>query len=200
MVEVSATAEMRGNPLPKKLQLHGSDHPEMVLVSVPLTDNNYLNWSFGIKRALHAKMKLGFMDGTSDKPNTDDPFFEKWIRVDSMVINVRAICKEALLSNDPSEATSKRADPTLPHFRRGLRRSLRQAIVTVCRWIDEATNEDKEGENEGEGSYPEEERVRSPVEEAETPESSAVGEPSGSIPGEVPSLEEGEEEKLSQSP
>ncbi|KAL2245802.1 uncharacterized protein LOC105178618 [Sesamum indicum] len=78
-------AEMRGNPLPEKLQLCGSDHPGMVLVSAPLTGNNYLNWSFGIKRALRAKMKLGFINGTSIKPNIDDSFSEQWIRVDSMV-------------------------------------------------------------------------------------------------------------------
>ncbi|KAK4401408.1 Retrovirus-related Pol polyprotein from transposon RE2 [Sesamum angolense] len=57
----------------------------MVLVSAPLTGNNYLNWSFGVKRALRAKMKLGFIDGTSIKPNANHPHFEQWIRVDSMV-------------------------------------------------------------------------------------------------------------------
>ncbi|KAL0401196.1 UNVERIFIED_CONTAM: hypothetical protein Slati_4149500 [Sesamum latifolium] len=78
----------RGNQdttFPDRLQLHGSEHPGMVLVSAPLTGNNYLNWSFGIKRALRAKMKLGFIDGTSVKPDTNDPNFEQWIRVDSMV-------------------------------------------------------------------------------------------------------------------
>ncbi|KAL0313534.1 UNVERIFIED_CONTAM: hypothetical protein Sradi_5752700 [Sesamum radiatum] len=71
--------------MPEKLQLHGSDHPGMVLVSAPLTGNNYLNWSFGINRALRAKMKLGFIDGTSGKPNANRPHFEQWIRVDRMV-------------------------------------------------------------------------------------------------------------------
>ncbi|KAL2237966.1 UNVERIFIED_CONTAM: hypothetical protein Sindi_0988300 [Sesamum indicum] len=85
MAEMLATAEMRGNPLSEKLQLNGSDHPGMVLVSAPLIGNNYLNWSFGITRALRAKMKLGFIDGTSIKPNIDNPFSEQWIRMDSMM-------------------------------------------------------------------------------------------------------------------
>ncbi|KAL2235965.1 UNVERIFIED_CONTAM: hypothetical protein Sindi_1328700, partial [Sesamum indicum] len=75
---------MQGNTLPERLQLHGSDHPGMVLVSAPLTEKNYLNWSFGIKLAFRAKMKLWFIDGTSVKPDTSDPHFEQWIRADSM--------------------------------------------------------------------------------------------------------------------
>ncbi|KAL0462985.1 UNVERIFIED_CONTAM: Retrovirus-related Pol polyprotein from transposon RE1 [Sesamum latifolium] len=68
MAETSYTPDDR-QVLPEMLQLHGSDHPRIVLVSAPLTGNNYLNWSFGIKRALRAKMKLEFIDGTSVKPN-----------------------------------------------------------------------------------------------------------------------------------
>ncbi|KAL2227927.1 UNVERIFIED_CONTAM: hypothetical protein Sindi_1772400 [Sesamum indicum] len=71
--------------LPERLQLHRSDHPGMMLVSAPLTGNNYLNWSFGVKRALREKIKLCFIDGTSTKPNANDPHFEQWIRIDSMV-------------------------------------------------------------------------------------------------------------------
>ncbi|KAL0371778.1 UNVERIFIED_CONTAM: hypothetical protein Scaly_0859400 [Sesamum calycinum] len=84
MTETSSTGENRMT-MPEKLQLHGSDHPGMVLVSAPLTGKNYLNWSFGVKRALRAKMKLSFIDGTSIKPNANHPHFEQWIRVDSMV-------------------------------------------------------------------------------------------------------------------
>ncbi|KAL0455787.1 UNVERIFIED_CONTAM: hypothetical protein Slati_0917900 [Sesamum latifolium] len=67
------------------LQLHGADHPGMVLVSAPLTRKNYLNWSYAIQRASRAKMKLGFIDGSSSKHDVNDVSFEKWIRVDSMV-------------------------------------------------------------------------------------------------------------------
>ncbi|KAL0435392.1 UNVERIFIED_CONTAM: hypothetical protein Sradi_0247100 [Sesamum radiatum] len=83
-----ATVETReGNslPIPEIVQLHGSDHSGMIIVSTLLTKNNYLTWSYAVKRALKAKLKLGFVDGTYAKPSVIDPFFEQWIRVDSMV-------------------------------------------------------------------------------------------------------------------
>ncbi|KAL0288682.1 UNVERIFIED_CONTAM: hypothetical protein Sangu_2646800 [Sesamum angustifolium] len=68
MAESSNAAETRQTTtILERLQLHGSDHPGMVL------------------RALRAKMKLGFIDGTSIKPSANDPHFEQWIRVDNMV-------------------------------------------------------------------------------------------------------------------
>ncbi|KAL0337619.1 UNVERIFIED_CONTAM: hypothetical protein Scaly_2037000 [Sesamum calycinum] len=57
----------------------------MILVSTLLTKSNYLTWSYAVKRALRAKMKLGFIDGTTMKPHSTDLFFEQWICVDSMV-------------------------------------------------------------------------------------------------------------------
>ncbi|KAL2235899.1 UNVERIFIED_CONTAM: Retrovirus-related Pol polyprotein from transposon RE2 [Sesamum indicum] len=71
--------------IPEGLQLHGSDHPGMILVSTLLTKNNYLTWSYAVTRALRAKMKLGFIDDTYAKPSITDPHFEQWIRVDSML-------------------------------------------------------------------------------------------------------------------
>ncbi|KAL0364470.1 UNVERIFIED_CONTAM: Retrovirus-related Pol polyprotein from transposon RE1 [Sesamum angustifolium] len=77
--------ESNRQSIPEALQLHGSDHPGMILVSTLLTKSNYLTWSYAVKRALRAKMKLGFIDGTTMKPHSTDMFFEQWIRVDSMV-------------------------------------------------------------------------------------------------------------------
>ncbi|KAL2232566.1 UNVERIFIED_CONTAM: hypothetical protein Sindi_1436600 [Sesamum indicum] len=71
--------------VPETLQLHGSDHPGMILVSTSLTKNNYFTWSYAIKRALDLKMKLCCIDGTSAKPSVTEPFFEHWMRVDNMV-------------------------------------------------------------------------------------------------------------------
>ncbi|KAL0289760.1 UNVERIFIED_CONTAM: hypothetical protein Sangu_2604200 [Sesamum angustifolium] len=86
MAEPSIAAETRQTTtIPKRLQLHESNHPRMVLVSAPLTGNDYLNWNFGVKRALRVKMKLGFIDGTSITPSANDPHFKQWIRVESMV-------------------------------------------------------------------------------------------------------------------
>ncbi|KAL0349326.1 UNVERIFIED_CONTAM: Retrovirus-related Pol polyprotein from transposon RE2 [Sesamum angustifolium] len=50
MAETSSTGENR-MMMPAKLQLHGSDHPGMVLVSAPLTGNNYLKESNDIVEA-----------------------------------------------------------------------------------------------------------------------------------------------------
>ncbi|KAK4389825.1 Retrovirus-related Pol polyprotein from transposon RE2 [Sesamum angolense] len=49
-----------------------------------------------VKRALRAKMKLGFIDGTTTKPHSTDQFFEQWIRVDGMVMTwiLNCISKE----------------------------------------------------------------------------------------------------------
>ncbi|KAL0404575.1 UNVERIFIED_CONTAM: hypothetical protein Sradi_2098300 [Sesamum radiatum] len=69
----------------QSLQLHGSDHPGMILIIACLTGKNDLTWSCAIQRALCAKMKLGFINGTTSKPAVTDPSFEHWIRVDSMV-------------------------------------------------------------------------------------------------------------------
>ncbi|KAL0454394.1 UNVERIFIED_CONTAM: hypothetical protein Slati_0778600 [Sesamum latifolium] len=65
------TGEGSRQQMPEALQLHGSDHPGMILVSTLLTKSNYLTWSYAIKRVLRAKMKLGFIDGTSLKPNAN---------------------------------------------------------------------------------------------------------------------------------
>ncbi|KAL0431495.1 UNVERIFIED_CONTAM: Retrovirus-related Pol polyprotein from transposon RE2 [Sesamum radiatum] len=83
-----AAAERQGveRPVfPEILQLHGSDHPGMILISTPLTSTNYLTWSCSIKRALRAKTKLGFIDGSYMKPSTTDDNYEQWMKVDSMV-------------------------------------------------------------------------------------------------------------------
>ncbi|KAL2251686.1 UNVERIFIED_CONTAM: hypothetical protein Sindi_2290900 [Sesamum indicum] len=73
------TGEGGRQTVPEALQLHGSDHPGMILVGTLLTKSNYLTWSYAVKRALQAKMKLGFIDGTTTKPSVADPFFEQWI-------------------------------------------------------------------------------------------------------------------------
>ncbi|KAL0287186.1 UNVERIFIED_CONTAM: hypothetical protein Sradi_7129300 [Sesamum radiatum] len=84
VVEIAAARTNRQVIL-ESLQLHGSDHPSMILISACLNGKNFLTWSCAIKRALCAKTKLGFVDGTNLKPAVTDPLFEHWIRVDSMV-------------------------------------------------------------------------------------------------------------------
>ncbi|KAL0395915.1 UNVERIFIED_CONTAM: putative pumilio21 [Sesamum calycinum] len=69
------------------LQLLSSHHPRMVLVSSPLDGKNFLAWNRAVKRALGAKMKLGFITGTCKKPSGDPELNEQWTRVDCMVVS-----------------------------------------------------------------------------------------------------------------
>ena len=64
---------------------NNSDNPGMALVSVPLTEKNYMPWVRGIKIALAAKDKLGYIDGRFAEPSPTDPGFDKWKKADSMV-------------------------------------------------------------------------------------------------------------------
>ncbi|KAL0324617.1 UNVERIFIED_CONTAM: hypothetical protein Scaly_2428800 [Sesamum calycinum] len=64
------------------LQLHSSEHPGMMLVSMPLDGKNFLSWSRAVRRALGAKSKLDFITGTCAKPVGDPELLQQWTRVD----------------------------------------------------------------------------------------------------------------------
>ncbi|XP_021651859.2 retrovirus-related Pol polyprotein from transposon RE1 isoform X1 [Hevea brasiliensis] len=78
--------------------LQNSDNPGLVLVSAPLTGTNYLAWSRSMMIALRAKNKLGFINGSTEKPEEDSPTFDKWQRADSMVFSwiLNAISKDVV--------------------------------------------------------------------------------------------------------
>ena len=63
-----------------------NNDPSMFLVSTHLTGNeNFLQWKFSIQIALGAKKKIGFIDGTSKKPDTAGTELDDWISNDCMV-------------------------------------------------------------------------------------------------------------------
>ncbi|KAK4429483.1 hypothetical protein Salat_1248800 [Sesamum alatum] len=66
------------------LHLQPSDHPSMVLVSALLTGRNYLGWNRAVRRALAAKMKLDFIDGSTVEPKAGTDDYKQWFRTDSM--------------------------------------------------------------------------------------------------------------------
>ncbi|KAL2236701.1 UNVERIFIED_CONTAM: hypothetical protein Sindi_0861800 [Sesamum indicum] len=78
-------ATSRGIPDPEFMQLQSSNHPRMVMVSALLTGSNYFAWSRAVKRALTAKMKVDFINGTTVRPPTNTDEFRRWNRIDSMV-------------------------------------------------------------------------------------------------------------------
>jgi hypothetical protein len=66
--------------------VHPGDGPSSVTVTPLLTGSNYHSWSRSMKRALGAKMKLDFIDGTLLVP-TDafDPSYRAWNRCNQLV-------------------------------------------------------------------------------------------------------------------
>lgn len=66
-------------------QLENNDHPGVTIVTAPFSGNNYLTWSISIQISLGAKDKLGFIDGSVEKPKEGTTEFLKWRKADYMV-------------------------------------------------------------------------------------------------------------------
>jgi hypothetical protein len=67
--------------------LHHGDSPGTLLVSQPLVGNNYHTWKRSMSMALSAKNKLGFIDGSLQKPSADSPEAFAWGRCNNMVLS-----------------------------------------------------------------------------------------------------------------
>ncbi|GAU18579.1 hypothetical protein TSUD_325710 [Trifolium subterraneum] len=66
--------------------VHPGDGPSSVAITPLLTGSNYHSWSRSMKRALGAKMKLDFIDGTLPVPvDAFDPSFRAWNRCNQLV-------------------------------------------------------------------------------------------------------------------
>ncbi|KAL0458381.1 UNVERIFIED_CONTAM: hypothetical protein Slati_0465300 [Sesamum latifolium] len=63
------------------------DNPGTILVTELLTTENYSTWTRSMRRALRAKNKLGFIDGTITKPNVTNPLFVLWERCNDMIVS-----------------------------------------------------------------------------------------------------------------
>ncbi|KAF5475696.1 hypothetical protein F2P56_007472 [Juglans regia] len=69
-------------------RIENGDNPAAALVSDLLTADNYVSWSRTISRALRAKNKLGFINGTLLRPTTSSgPIFEAWERCNDLVVS-----------------------------------------------------------------------------------------------------------------
>ncbi|KAL0460027.1 UNVERIFIED_CONTAM: Retrovirus-related Pol polyprotein from transposon RE1 [Sesamum latifolium] len=60
----------------------------MFLISAPLNGNNWLTWSRSVRIALEGKDKLGFIDGSIEKPTEGTPEFKQWRITDSAAGNL----------------------------------------------------------------------------------------------------------------
>ncbi|XP_050280582.1 uncharacterized protein LOC126721575 [Quercus robur] len=66
--------------------LHHGESPGAILVSQPLTEDNYPNWARAMKMALDAKSKLGFVDGSITAIMAVTPLEKKaWSKCNSMI-------------------------------------------------------------------------------------------------------------------
>ncbi|XP_042753624.1 uncharacterized protein LOC128128114 [Lactuca sativa] len=69
------------------LFLASSDNPSTILVSKVFDGTGFASWKRSMTLALSAKNKIGFVDGTIQKPDENSNQFETWNRVNSMVIS-----------------------------------------------------------------------------------------------------------------
>ncbi|XP_020875624.1 uncharacterized protein LOC110226951 [Arabidopsis lyrata subsp. lyrata] len=65
--------------------LHPSDGPGNLITTVQLKGENYEDWAKHVRNALRTKRKLGFIDGTLEKPTKEDER-EQWEVVNSMLV------------------------------------------------------------------------------------------------------------------
>ena len=83
------------------LFLYHSDHPGVILVSYPLTEDNYNTWSHAMIMASSAKNKIEFIDGSIKHPeDASVAESQHWNRCNDMVKSwmLNSISKEISLS------------------------------------------------------------------------------------------------------
>ncbi|KAL2237703.1 uncharacterized protein LOC110011372 [Sesamum indicum] len=74
----------------------GSDNFGIALISTPLNGSNYVSWARSIKISIGARQKLGYINGTCQKPTEDKEAVEQWRKNDYMVVSwiLNSITKE----------------------------------------------------------------------------------------------------------
>ncbi|XP_021724254.1 uncharacterized protein LOC110691605 [Chenopodium quinoa] len=76
-------------PPPVDLEYHlgSSDHSGIIITPIKLRGANYDEWSKAMRRALIAKRKFGFVDGSIKEPTADSSQRKHWIAVNSMLVS-----------------------------------------------------------------------------------------------------------------
>uniref|UniRef100_A0A2N9FPS4 Retrotransposon Copia-like N-terminal domain-containing protein n=1 Tax=Fagus sylvatica TaxID=28930 RepID=A0A2N9FPS4_FAGSY len=81
----SSGSSLQRDESTNQLFLHHGDSPGTILVSQPLSGENYNTWSRSMIMALTAKNKIGFINGTITAPNDETlPSFNLWTRSQEM--------------------------------------------------------------------------------------------------------------------
>lgn len=81
----------------------------MQLVSAQLTSNNFYQWSRSITRALGARSKLEFLDGSFSKPPSNSKYYKAWLKADYMISNgiTNSISKDLVNAFNHLDTTQK---------------------------------------------------------------------------------------------
>ncbi|KAK3023605.1 hypothetical protein RJ639_044065 [Escallonia herrerae] len=91
--------------------LHPSDHPGLVFVTHPLTENgeNYFTWRRNMMTALESKNKVGFIDNSVTKPNVNSQDFQPWVKCNAIVLSwlTNSLAKEIQSSAAHTETASE---------------------------------------------------------------------------------------------
>ncbi|KAF8411070.1 hypothetical protein HHK36_003609 [Tetracentron sinense] len=108
-----------------------SDNPGIVLVSHPLTVNNYAIWSRAMHMSLCAKNKLGFIDNSLPRPHPTDSTSPLWEWCNTMVFSwlLNALTKDLADSviyattsyevwNDPKDRYSQQNAPHIFYLKK----------------------------------------------------------------------------------
>jgi hypothetical protein len=97
----SGSSPLQRDESTNQLFLHHGNSPGTILVSQPVSGENYNTWSRSMIMALTAKNKIGFINGTITAPNDETlPSFNLWTRCNTMVISwiLNSISKDIALS------------------------------------------------------------------------------------------------------
>ncbi|XP_040996222.1 uncharacterized protein LOC121242426 [Juglans microcarpa x Juglans regia] len=75
---------------------HHSDNANIMVVTCPLTDPNYLSWHRSFTLAIFVKNKLGFLDGSISTPDLTDSLYIPWLRCNNLILSwlLNSISKE----------------------------------------------------------------------------------------------------------
>ncbi|KAK2985868.1 hypothetical protein RJ640_009938 [Escallonia rubra] len=91
--------------------LHPFDHPGLVFVTHPLTENgeNYFTWRRNMMTALESKNKVGFIDNSVTKPNVNSQDFQPWVKCNAIVLSwlTNSLAKEIQSSAAHTETASE---------------------------------------------------------------------------------------------
>ncbi|GLT64494.1 hypothetical protein SLA2020_369830 [Shorea laevis] len=101
--------------------LHPSDDPGRILVTTLLNGDNYHTWRRVMQNALYAKNKIGFVDGTLEKPETTSSQYQAWMKCNSMVLSwiLNTVTKELQDSVAYAEIAKEIWNELLERFTQG---------------------------------------------------------------------------------